>query len=115
MKRNPKYVRAKKSGMTDVDLLLIRESAKKTAVQATQETYERAFVHMLGITITLLANDYWSKTAKKRVPKFIEDVVSLFDSVQEGAVTEQELLEIIKEYAGIDIFAEWAEKRCSNG
>lgn len=115
MKRNPKYVRAKKSGITDTDLLLIRESAKKAAIEATKETYERAFVHVLGITITLLANDYWSKSAKKRVPKFVEDVVSLFESVQAGVVTEQELFEIIKEYAGIDIITEWAEKRCGNG
>ena len=114
MKRNPKFIKAQQVGLTNKQMYELKKEAKRVAIEATKETYERAFVHVLGITITLLANDYWSKSAKKRVPKFIEDVVSLFESVQAGVVTEQELFDIIKEYAGIDIITEWAEKRCSN-
>ena len=53
-----------------------------------QEATERAFLYMLSIPLIILFEDYWQKTAKKKAPKFIEDVASLYESVQMGIVTE---------------------------
>jgi hypothetical protein len=51
-----------------------------------------------------------AQSAKKRAPKFIEDVISLYESVQDGVVTERELADLLKEYAGITVNEEWLKK-----
>jgi hypothetical protein len=55
----------------------------------------------------VLVNDYWEKSARKRIPKFIEDVISLYEAVQKGVVSEQQLADLLDEYAGVKIEADW--------
>ena len=98
---------AKKRGMNNVDLLRMREIAKKEAKAMQVEATEKAFLYMMAIPLNVLANDYWSKTAKKRAPKFLEEVASLYESVIAGVVTEQELADFLKDIAGVQIEADW--------
>lgn len=37
--------------------------------------------YTLAIPLNVLVNDYWEKSARKRIPKFIEDVISLYEAV----------------------------------
>ena len=103
--------KARKAGMSAADVLRMREIAKKSAMEMEAEATEKAFLFMLTIPLNVLFNDYWSKTAKKKAPKFIEDVLSLYDSVQSGAVTQQELNELIWDLAGVKVDAEWMKLR----
>jgi transcription initiation factor IIE alpha subunit len=74
------------------------EEAKRKAVN---EATEKAFLYMLAIPLNVLVNDYWSKSAKKRAPKFIEEVINLYEAVQAGVVTDDQLAELLWEMAGV--------------
>ena len=103
--------RAKKSGLTSAELLRMKMIAEKKSKEMEQTATEKAFLYMLAIPLNVLVNDYWSKTAKKKAPKFIEDVMSLYDSVCEGVVKEKELAKLLMDYAGVKIEADWMDKK----
>lgn len=103
--------KARKAGISNVDIMRMKEVAKEEAKKMESDAVEKAFLYMLAIPLNVLVNDYWSKTAKKKAPKFIEDVISLYESVQAGVVTDEELAELLNELAGVNIEAEWLKKR----
>lgn len=103
--------KARKAGISNVDLMRMKEVAKKEAKKMETDAVEKAFLYMLAIPLNVLVHDYWSKTAKKKAPKFIEDVISLYESVQAGVVTDEELAELLNELAGVNVEAEWLKKR----
>ena len=98
---------AKKRGMSNVDLLRMREIAKQEAKAMQLEATEKAFLYMMAIPLNVLANDYWSKTAKKRAPKFLEEVASLYECVIAGVVTDEQLADFLNDIAGVKIEADW--------
>ena len=106
--------KAKKAGMSPLDVQYMREIARKEAQKMEQEATERAFLYMLAIPLIILFEDYWQKTAKKKAPKFIDDVASLYESVQMGVVSEQQLADSLYELAGVKIEAEWLDRGNQN-
>ena len=106
-KSKRKVMQAKKQGMSNVDIAYIKALAKKEADRIEKEQMDKAFLVMLAIPLNVLVNDYWSKTAKTRAPKFIQDVISLYESFQNGNVTYEDMAELLEEYAGVKIEAEW--------
>lgn len=74
------------------------ETARQSAVN---EATKKAFLYLLAIPLNVLVNDYWSKSAKKRAPKFIEEVINLYEAVQAGVVTDEQLEELLWEMAGV--------------
>lgn len=102
--------KAKKQGLTPLDVLRMKEIAKKHASIMENTAKEKAFLYMLAIPLNVLFNDYWAKSAKKKAPKFIEEVIKLYEAVQEGQVTEKELSTLLDELAGVKIDAEWLNK-----
>lgn len=100
----------KKRGYDEVELLKIREAARKAAQKQLQDAEEKAFLRMLAIPLNVLVSDYWEKTGKKKAPKFIEEVASLYESVQLGTVTDQQLADFLFEMTGIKIEAEWMKE-----
>lgn len=103
--------KAKQSGMSNIDILRMREIARKEAEKMENEATERAFLYMLAIPLSILFNDYWQKSAKKRAPKFIEEVTKYYLAVQDGYVTDQELADLLFELSGVKIEAEWMKGR----
>ena len=103
-------LRGKKAGLSAIDMCMIRESAKKQAKKMEKEAEEKAFLRMLAIPLNVLVNDYWPKTAKKKEPKFIEDVLSLCEAVECGVVTDEQLAELLEDMAGVKIEAEWIKR-----
>ena len=103
--------KGKKKGFTPVDILMMREIARKEAEKMEGEIAEKAFLYMLAIPLNVLVSDYWPKSAKKKAPKFIEEVMKLFDVVMEGLVSDEELYDLLKDMAGVDIQAEWLKRR----
>lgn len=98
---------AKKRGLSNTDLLRMKELAKKESRAAyddmRKEAVEKAFFMMLTIPLNVLVHDYWPKSAKKKVPEFMKEVLSLYDSFQNGTVSFEELVAVLKEYAGMDV------------
>ena len=106
-KARKQHIKARNMGMSNVDLLMVKESAKKAAKTIEKEATEKAFLYMLAIPLNVLFNDYWQKSAKKRAPKFIEDVMNLYDAVQQGVVSDKQLADLLYELAGVKIDADW--------
>lgn len=104
-------MQAKKAGLTEADLLRMKLIAQQKAKSMEKEVAEKVFLYMLAIPLNVLVNDYWSKTAKRKAPQFIEDVMSLYDSVEKGVVTEKELADLLFEYAGVKIEADWLKAK----
>lgn len=95
--------RARQAGMSPVDVARMRAIAKKEAKQMEATAAEQAFLAMLAIPLNVLVNDYWPKSAKKRAPKFIEDVLGLFEAWEQGVVTNDDLKQLLQEYAGVSV------------
>lgn len=103
-----KHIRNLKGrGLSDEEICRMIEKSKKTIDQARTEAAEEAFLFMLAIPLNVLASDYWSKSAKKRAPQFIREVISLFHSANEGVVTKEQLADFLFETAGVKIEADW--------
>lgn len=84
-----------------------RRKEEKKAVDIARE---QAFIMMIAIPINILASDYWEKSAKKRIPEFTDKVVSLYEAVQQGVVTYEEMVDDIKRLSGMEITAEWLKR-----
>jgi NTP pyrophosphatase (non-canonical NTP hydrolase) len=51
--------------------------------------------------------------AKKKAPDFIEEVCNLYEAVQDGYVTDEQLAELLDEMAGVKITADWLKRPSS--
>lgn len=110
-KRQQQIQRMKRMGFNNNQIGVVLESSSKKADELQRIAKEKAFLYMLAIPLNVLVNDYWEKSARKRIPKFIEDVISLYEAVQDGVVSEQQLADLLDEYAGVKIEADWLERR----
>lgn len=61
---------------------------------------------MLVIPVNVLVSDYWQKTAKTRIPKFVEDCMSLYKAWETGMVDMEDMQKLAEEYAGIKLLGE---------
>ena len=107
--------KAKQQGMSNVDLLRMREIARVEANRmqeaAEKEALEKAFLLMLGIPLNILLHDYWKKSAKKRLPQFIKECISLYEAVEMGVVEFQDVSDLVYDLAGVRYEAEWMKCR----
>ena len=76
------------------------DAMKKAAVD---EAVSTGFILMLSIPITVLHDKYWVKTASKKLPKFVDQCLDLYDSYNKGYVTFEELRETLWEEGGIKL------------
>lgn len=100
---NKQYMKAKQKGVSNIDLLRMKEIARKEADAMMERASRKAFFAMLTIPLNVLVHNYWSKTAKKKAPQFIDDVLSLYDSYEKGYVSDEELIKLLKDYADYEI------------
>ena len=68
---------------------------------------EKGMMLTLAVVLNLLIEDYWVKTAYKRVPKFAEDVINLIDAIQCGVVGVEECVEYVERVTGMKFNADW--------
>lgn len=73
--------------------------------QARDEAVDIAITLMLALPLKALKDKYWVKTAKRRLPKFLDNVLSLYDSWNNGKITIEELREDLWNYGGIKLEA----------
>ena len=84
---------------------------KKNIAKNDKEATEKAFFYMLAIPLNVLASKYWKKSAKKQMPKFIDEVIGMYEAVQNGVVSHEKLAESLKNMAGVEIEADWLKRR----
>ena len=82
----------------------IAELKSKAQEDAQKLAVDTAFTLMLAIPLVVLTGEgYWEKTAKKRLPKFIDEVLSLYDSWEKGVLPIEELREDLWKYGGVKL------------
>lgn len=93
--------------MTEEEIMKIRKQeydrARKTIHEKSDQIAEDILKMMIVIPTNVLINDYWQKTAKKRIPQFVDDCMSLYQSWSEGTVSMEEMQKLTEEYAGIKL------------
>jgi hypothetical protein len=83
---------------------LTQEQIDQIKQEAKNEAVDIAFTLMLAIPLEVLQGEgYWEKTAKKRLPKFLDEVLSLYDAWNKGVLTLEELREDLWKYGGIEL------------
>lgn len=92
----------------EVDKLRIQEfeRARKILMQKNAELAEEILLMMLVIPTNILVSDYWPKTAKKRIPYFVEQCISLYEAWEMGVVDMQQMIDLTEEYSGIRLIRE---------
>ena len=79
------------------------ERARSDILKHTDDLAEEILEMMLVIPTNVLVNDYWPGTAKKRIPKFIRDRLSLYNAWQEGQVSMEEMQELTAKYGNMEL------------
>ena len=101
--KNRTSIRAKKAGLSNVDLAKIREAARKEAEKHHDEILDQSFLYMLAIPLNVLVSDYWGDKAKDIAPGFIAEVISLYEAVQQGVVDNKQLADLLDDMTGVKI------------
>lgn len=99
--------RFRNGGMTNLDILKVKELARRETQKLEIQAVEKAFVHMFAITLSVLAEDYWPKSSSKKIPELIKKVSSVFQSVKAGVVTEEDSLDVLRNIVGVNLKDEW--------
>ena len=102
------YQRLRRNGFSSPQIAYMKGIAQQASREMEQDATERAFFYMLTIPLNILVND--GLVTRETAPDYIHDVASLFLSVQDGIVTDTELAELLKEYAGVEVTADWMER-----
>ena len=95
-------------GFSDAERAYMYGIAKKASREMEQDATERAFLYMLAIPLNVLADR--GLITHNNADEYIKDVASLFLSVQNGVVTDQDLADLLKDYAGIELTADWMDR-----
>ena len=99
----------RKRGMSQLDtaraMMIAQREAKKMETEAT----EKAFLYMLAIPLNVLVSD--GIINHDNAKDYIQSVLSLYESVEKGIVSDQELADLLHEYSGLNVEADWLEKR----
>lgn len=83
----------------------VKAEVENIRKQARDEAVDTALTLMLALPLEVLKDKYWVKTAKRRLPKFMDNVLSLYDSWNRGVLTIEELREDLWNYGGIKLEA----------
>lgn len=81
----------------------VMEEVATLIKQTRDEAVEVALTLMLALPLEVLKDKYWVKSAKERLPKFMDSVLSLYEKWNKGEVTMEDLREDLWEYGGIKL------------
>lgn len=71
--------------------------------QAVKEAVDIGFTLMLAIPVMILHDKYWVKTASKKLPKFVDQCLDLYDSYDKGYVSLEDLRQVLWDEGGIKL------------
>lgn len=71
--------------------------------EAVDEAVSTAFLLMLSIPVMILHDKYWVKTASKKLPKFVDECLDLWDSYNKGYVELEDLKDVLWNEGGVKL------------
>lgn len=87
----------KLEGKKDKIYHLTQGQIDKMKEEVVQEAVDVSFALMLAVPTNILARCYWEKSAPKRIPQFLEECLSLYESIGTGTVQISELIKDVEE------------------
>lgn len=85
-----------------------REAAHKEAYEKMRKDYAKlardTFKLMLCIPTNVLIADYWTKTAERRIPKFVDDCMDTYKAYTDGLIDMAEMQTMTEKFAKIKLF-----------
>ena len=100
----------KKAGikLDQKDWIILEGYLKKIIREETEIAADKVFIKQLAIPLNVLTNeDYFGDRCKEIGPKFIEDVLTLADTVDSGHVTYEQLVDVLNEFGDLEVTAPW--------
>ena len=76
--------------------VLTEPQIQKMKEDAVQEAVDTSFGLMLSIPANVLSRIYWEKSAPKRIPQFLDECLSVYESIGAGSLTITELIEDVE-------------------
>ena len=83
--------------------VLTQEQIDKMKQDAVDEALDTSFGLMLAVPTNVLARCYWEKSATKRIPQFIDECLSLYESLGTNTVLLTEIIADVEEVAKIKL------------
>lgn len=87
----------KLEGKKDKIYHLTQAQIDKMKEEVVNEAVDVSFGLMLAVPTNVLARCYWEKSAQKRIPQFLEECLSLYESIGTGTVQLSELIKDTEE------------------
>lgn len=112
--------KAKEEAKKDVKYELNREQIKtirEEAIKSVEDTLMKNTVQkgvdisralMVAVTMNVLGHCYWEKSAKKKLPKLMTECESLYESIEAGVISINELIQDTMDISGMS--AEYFER-----
>lgn len=81
---------------------LTQEQMDELYNKALKEAVKKAFFLMLAIPLEILiTEEYWMQSAKEKMPKFMDEVLYLYNAYEEGSISIEEMEMDLWDFAGI--------------
>jgi predicted nucleic acid-binding protein len=77
-----------------------REAYKEIYHKAYKDAVDTSFGLMLSIPTEILSEDEWKKTADKRIPKFLDKCVNLYEKLATDSIRYTDVLEKVEQRIG---------------
>lgn len=93
----------KRVTITMEELKRIKRLEAKKVKEILMMKNGEVFKRMLIIATNVLIADFWPKSARKKIPEFVERCMSLYEAWKKGVVTMDEMQKLTEDYAGIKL------------
>ena len=77
-----------------------QEAYKEIYHKAYKDAVDTSFGLMLSIPTEILSEDEWKKTANKRIPKFLDKCVNLYEKLATDSIRYTDILEKVEQRIG---------------
>lgn len=88
---------AKKEAKKNKIYTLTQAQIDKMKWDIFQEAVDTSFGLTLSISADILGRCYWEKTSEKRIPEFLNECISLYDSINAGAIKISDIIKDVEE------------------
>ena len=85
----------------DKTYTLTQEQIDQIKQDAIKEAVDVSFILMLYIPLKRLAEEYWKKTAAKRIPQFAAECIKIYEDLGNDKITINEIVKETEKLAQI--------------
>ena len=88
---------ARKNAKKNKVFVLTQAQIDKMKEEMVQEAIDTSFSMMLSIPTYALQEEYWKKTASKRIPEFIDKCLDIYKDIGAGKILMSDIIKNVEE------------------